>query len=123
MREQKLLRASHELLLPLGPFLDAWGARLASWQAWGAREHAAIASSLIEGCRRVAGQEGYYRALVGFAKTRSGGLESRELETQLSGAAKKLLKDTELKKKLAVRRESFESSYAKRARALLAGWR
>jgi len=123
LREQKLLRASPRLLLPLGPFLDGWGETLARHPGWRAREHGAIASTLIEGCRRVAGQEGYYRALVGFAKALPGGLESRELEQHLSGAAKKLLKDTELKKKLAVRRESFESSYAKRARALLGGLR
>lgn len=123
LREQKLLRASPRLLLPLGPFLDGWGERLATFPGWRTREHAAIASTLIEGCRRVAGQEGYYRALVGFSKALPGGLESRELESALSGAAKKLLKETEMKKKLAVRRESFESSYGKRSRALLSGWR
>lgn len=120
LREVKLLRASPELLLPLGPFLDAWGAKLARWPAWRAAEHGAVASAILEGCKRVAGQESYYRALVGFDNAFPGGLESRELAQHLSGAAKKLLKDTEMRKKLAVRRESFESSYAKRARAILA---
>lgn len=119
LREQKLLRASPQLLLPLGPFLDAWGERLARYPGWRGVERGAIASTLIEGCRRVANQEGYYRALVGFVQALPGGLESRELQSELSGAARKELKNTELKKKLAVRRESFESSYAKRARALV----
>lgn len=120
LREVKLLRASPELLLPLGPFLDPWGAKLARWPAWRASERGAVASAIVEGCKRVSGQESYYRALVGFDGAFPGGLESRELAPNLSGAAKKLLKDSEMRKKLAVRRESFESSYVKRARTMLA---
>jgi hypothetical protein len=123
LREQKLLRASHELLLPLGPFLDDWGARLARWPKWKAKERAAIVGSLLEGCRKVPGQEGYYRALAGFDAAVAGGLESRELVAEYGSAAKRELKDSDLRRKIAVRRESFESSYAKRARALLAAWR
>lgn len=123
LREQKLLRASHELLLPLGPFLDDWGARLARWPKWKAKERAAIVGSLLEGCRKVPGQEGYYRALAGFGAAVAGGLESRELVAEYGSAAKRELKDSDLRRKLAVRRESFESSYAKRARALLQRWR
>ncbi len=120
LRELKLLRASHELLLPLGPFLDAWGAKLARWPKWNAAQRAEVAGGLILGCRRVAGQESYYRALAGFDAAVSGGLEGRELANHYASAVKRQLKDPELKKKLAVRRESFESSYAKRARAVLA---
>lgn len=120
LREVKLLRASAELLLPLGPFLDTWGAKLARWPAWRAAERAQVVSAIVEGCKRVAGQESYYRALAGFDAAHPGGLESRELAASLSGAAKKLLKDSDMRRKLAVRRESFESSYAKRARAILA---
>ncbi|MBK7642024.1 MAG: hypothetical protein IPJ19_03080 [Planctomycetes bacterium] len=123
LREQKLLRANHKLLLPLGPFLDDWGAKLARWPNWGTRERAAVAGALLDGCRKVQGQEGYYRALAGFDSAAPGGLESRELASELGSAAKRELKDTTLRKKLAVRRESFESSYAKRARTLLEGWR
>jgi hypothetical protein len=123
LREQKLLRASHELLLPLGPFMDDWGARLARWPKWSARERAAVVGSLLDGCRKVPGQEAYYRALAGFELAFPGGLESRELVGEYASAAKRELKDAQLRRKLAVRRESFESSYAKRARALLESWR
>ncbi len=123
LREQKLLRASHELLLPLGPFLDAWGAKLARWPRWNAKERASVVGSLLDGCRKVAGQEGYYRALAGFDAAFPGGLESRELAGEYASAAKRELKDANLRKKLALRRESFESSYAKRARAIVDGWR
>jgi len=123
LREQKLLRASHELLLPLGPFMDAWGEKLARWPKWGAKERAAVVGSLLDGCRKVPGQEAYYRALAGFDRAAPGGLESRELDAHFGSAARRELKDANLRKKLAVRRESFESSYGKRARALLESWR
>ena len=122
LREQKLLRTSHELLLPLGPFLDAWGEKLARWPRWGAKERAAVVGSLLDGCRKVQGQEGYYRALAGFERG-AGGLESRELDAHYGSAARRELKDAQLRKRIAVRRESFESSYGKRARALLESWR
>jgi hypothetical protein len=123
LREQKLLRASHELLLPLGPFMDEWGAKLARWPKWSAKERAAVVGSLLDGCRKVQGQEAYYRALAGFDRTFPGGLESRELDAHYASAARRELKDSNLRRKLAVRKESFESSYAKRARALLESWR
>lgn len=119
LRELRFLRASHELLLPLGPFLDTWGAKLAKWPKWNPAQRAEIVGGIIVGCRKVAGQESYYRALAGFEAAFSGGIESRELANHYPSAVKRQLKDLELKKKLAVRRESFESSYAKRARAVL----
>jgi hypothetical protein len=122
LREVKLLRASHELLLPLGPFLDAWGARLARWPGWNAAQRAEVIGAVVEGVKRVAGQEGYFRALAGFDAAFPGGLESRELVAHYPNAVKRLLKDAELRKKVAVRRESFESSYRKRARAILERW-
>ncbi len=123
LREQRLLRASHELLLPLGPFMDEWGAKLARWPKWGAKERAAVVGSLLDGCRKVPGQEAYYRALAGFDSAAPGGLESRELDAHYASAARRELKDSNLRRKLAVRRESFESSYGKRARALRESWR
>ncbi|MBI5363675.1 MAG: hypothetical protein HZA53_10890 [Planctomycetes bacterium] len=119
LREVKLLRASHELLLPLGPFLDDWGALLARWPTWSAAERAEVVGGLVLGCRKVAGQSSYYRALAGFDAAHPGGLEARELAAHYPTAVKKLLKDSDVRKKLAVRKESFESSYAKRARTLL----
>lgn len=119
LREVKLLRASHELLLPLGPFLDDWGAKLARWPRWSAGQRAEVVGGLVLGCRKVAGQESYFRALAGFDAAHPGGLEARELAAHYPTAVRKHLADSEVRKKLAVRRESFESSYAKRARTLL----
>ena len=119
LREVKLLRAHADLLLPVGPFLDGWGARLATWPAWTAAQRAEVIGAVVDGCRKVAGQEGYYRALAGFDAAHPGGLEARELAAHFTTSVRRELKDSELRRKVAVRRESFESSYAKRARAIL----
>ena len=120
LRATKLLRAHPDLLLPLGPCLDAFGARLATWPAWGAKERAEVVAALVEGCRKVPGQESYYRALAGFDAAHPGGLASRELAAHFASAAKRGLADPELRRKIAVPRASFERSLAKRARAALA---
>jgi hypothetical protein len=119
LREVKLLRADPALLLPIGPFLDEWGAKLARWPAWNARERAEVVTALVEGCRKVRGQESYYRALAGFDAAHPGGLEARELVQHYGTAVKHELKSGEMRRKLALRRESFESSYKKRTRAIL----
>lgn len=117
LRETKLLRAHPDLLLPVGPFFDAWGARLAAWPAWSAPERAEVLAAVVHGVRKVRGQQGYYRALAGFDRVRR--LDSPDLLEHLPSGARAELKDPELRKKVAVRQESFESAMFKRARAIL----
>lgn len=119
LREVKLLRAHEDLLLPMGPFLDEWGAKLARWPKWKSAERAAVVAGLVDGCRRVQGQHAYYRALAGFDRAHPNGLESAELTQHWTSSVKKELKDSAMRQKLAVKRESFESSYAKRVRQIL----
>jgi hypothetical protein len=119
LREVKLLRADPELLLPIGPFLDEWGAKLARWPRWSAEERSEVVGALIEGCRKVRGQEGYYRALAGFDAAYPGGIEARDLAAHYGSSVKRELKGAELRRKIALKRESFESSCRKRARAVL----
>jgi hypothetical protein len=119
LRQAKCLRAHPELLLPLGPFLDEWGERLARWPAWSDAERAEVAGALLDGCRRIEGQLGYYRALAAFERELPGGLA--RLAPLLPSAQRRELKSPELRKRLAVSRVSFESSYRKRTRALLDG--
>ena len=120
LRELKELRRSAELLLPIAPFLDEWGALLARWPGFDMVERANIVGGLVSGCRKIEGQEGYYRALAGFDRAFPGGLDSRELIAHLGARVRSELKDAALRKKVAVRRESFESSCAKAVRAALA---
>ncbi|MFN0007898.1 MAG: hypothetical protein ACKVXR_08315, partial [Planctomycetota bacterium] len=123
LRATKLLRAHPSLLLPIGPFLDDWGARLATWPAWGTAERAEVLSAIVTGCRKVAGQESYYRALAGFESAHRGGLDSGELLAHCGSAVRRELKDPVLRRRVAVPRASFEKSLAKRARAALDGFR
>jgi hypothetical protein len=119
LREVKDLRQSHALLLPMSPFLDAWGERLARWPKFDAAARARIVTALVLGCKKVAGQEAYYRALAGLDRALPGGLESPALTAHYGTAVKRELRHATLRQKLAVRRESFESRYVKEARRVL----
>lgn len=119
LREVKALRKHPDLLLPIAPFLDAWGESLARWPAFTHAERASVVCGLVDGCRRVDGQEAYYRALVGFERAYPNGLEARELVEHYGSSVKHELKSTPMRKKLTIARTSFEGSYGKRARALL----
>lgn len=121
LRETKLLRAHPALLLPVGPFLDAWGATLGGWPAWTAAQRAEVLTAVVHGVQKVKGQQGYFRALAGFQTVRR--LDASDLSAHLPAGVRTTLKDPELRKKVAVRRESFESAMAKRARAILSGLR
>lgn len=123
LRKAKPLRAHPELLLPLGPFLDEWGSRLARTQHLSEEGRGEVLAALLTGCRKVAGQAGYFRALAGFAEAWPGGLEDKRLGRLLSAAQRRELKDSDLRKRLQVSRGAFESGWLKRGRQALGGWR
>ena len=62
---------------------------------------------------------GYWRALAGMNAALPGGLDGSDMQKRLGAGAKRELKSGDVKKILQVRRESFESSAKKRARAIL----
>ena len=119
LRKPRALRSDRQFLLPIAPFLDAWGERIATSDRLATPDRAEIVAALVEGCRKVPGQAGYFRALAGFARVHPRGLESPDLAQHHPASVKRALRDPSLRKALAVRRESFEASCAKRARALL----
>jgi hypothetical protein len=119
LRKPRALRSDPSLLLPIAPFLDEWGERVAVSPGLAEADRAEIVAALVEGCRKVSGQAGYYRALAGFARTHSRGIEAPELAQHYPASVKRALRDAALRQRLAVRRESFEASYAKRARSIV----
>jgi hypothetical protein len=121
LRRPRALRRDPSLLLPIAPFLDDWGARIAATPLLGDDERAEIVGALLEGCRKVPGQAGYYRALAGFARAYPRGLDAPEVAADQPTAVRRALRDGALRQKVAVRRESFEASAAKRARAIVGG--
>ena len=121
LREVRALREQADLLLPLGPCLDAWGAALALRPGWTAATRAEVVEALVAGCRKVPGQAGYYRALAGLDAALPGGLASPSLAEHCSAATRRGLKDAELRRRVAVPRISFESGLVSGARRLLDG--
>jgi hypothetical protein len=119
LREIRVLRKDPGLLLPISPFLDDWGQVLARYPAWSLAERAEVVAGVIAGCRKVKGQVGYFRALAGFDRVFPGGLDSGDLGRHLTAGVRRELKDSSLRQQVAIRKESFESSLAKRARMIL----
>ena len=119
LRSVKALRTHPDLLLPIGPFLDDWGRRVAASPALGDADRAACVEALVAGCRKLGGQSGYYRALAGLLAALRGGLFDGALAGDCSAAVRRGLRDPELRRRVAVPRVSFESGLISQARNLL----
>lgn len=111
LRQVKPLRQSADLLLPLGPFLDDWGALIAVHSALTWQDRADVFAALVHGCRIIAGQRGYYRALHGMSSTLGGNMERVIQLTPNRTRAE--WKDSEIRKQIVVARVSFESMMKK----------
>lgn len=118
LRAVKPLRQSSSLLLPLGPFLDDWGAVIGGSSLLTDADRAEVLDALLRGCKKIDNQLGYFRALAGWQTAHPKSFE--RAADGLPGSGKKLLREPELRKKMALPRRSFESSYIKRVEALRA---
>jgi hypothetical protein len=111
LRPVKPLRKSADLLLPLGPFLDAWGETVIRHKALDIAEKSEILDALVRGCRKVPNQQGYFRALAGM---QSGSQKDFDAAAErMPNASKKDLRDPDLRRAIAVPRTSFESRMKK----------
>ena len=110
LRAVHALRRSADLLLPLGPFLDDWGALVASHPSLSAADRAEVLAALVSGCRKIPNQLGYFRALSGFASAPSAAFE--DAAVRLPAALRKELRS--LRKRIDVPRISFESMMRKK---------
>lgn len=108
LRAVRALRASPDFMIEIAPFLDDWGARLASSHYFEDGDRAELVEALVLGCRKLEGQRGYFRALVGMQEALGGRFE--EISRKLPAAVRADLKSTEMRKALSVKRVSFESS-------------
>lgn len=113
LRPVKALRRSPDTLLPLSPFLDDWGSEVAKME-----DSPEVLAALVMGCKRVQGQQGYYRAIAGMLAESAAGFE--RAVSRMPNSARTLLRDAEMRKLISVPRISFESMMRKRARTALA---
>ena len=110
LRAARSLRRSGDLLLPLGPFFDEWGATVAKHPSLNPEDVGNIAEQLVGGWERLGGEcFGYARALAGIESTFSGGLN--RLTQYLPSRVAKTLKAGPLRAQCAVSKARFESQW------------
>lgn len=118
LRSIRGLRQSPDLLLPLGPFFDEWGAIVATHPGVNDETRAETLGAIITGSRKIAGQKGYFRAIRGMQDA-LGQAKVQTLLKRLPNSVRKDYEDAELRKAVAISRESFESSMKKALQAAL----
>jgi hypothetical protein len=117
LRAVRGLRQSADLLLPLGPFLDDWGARVARHPALTEEDRVETLEALLAGARKIPGQRGYYRAICGMREALGSRMEP--LARQVGKTGRDDWKNAETRKLVSVPRVSFESMMRKLLAATL----
>ena len=117
LRDVRALRSSRDFLLPLGPCFDDWGAMLGSHPKLTSDDRSEALAALLSGCRRIPNQVGYFRAISGMAGALGGSLDA--IARRMPASLRNELKDSEVRKHIALRKISFESGLRKRCRAEL----
>ena len=118
LREPRALRKNIDFLLPLGPFLDAWGRQLARHPDLSLEDLGTIADALIQGWVRLAGPVGYARALSGLESNYPGGI--RELLKPLPSRVAKLWTGGALRQLCDISQPRFEAQWIKKCQGFLA---
>lgn len=75
LRKPRALRTSRALLLPIGPWFDAWGETIAKHDALEQRDRAEVVTALLEIHASSPDQLGCLRALAGIHRATRGGIE------------------------------------------------
>ena len=117
LRSVRALRQSHDFLLEMAPFLDAWGERIGADPRLGDADLAEVLEALIVGSRKLKGQRGYYRAIAGLMNTVSG----KRLDAivgKMPASVRTEFRSSELRRQIALPRASFESMLRKMVRPL-----
>lgn len=126
LRAARPLRVARALLLPLGPFFDAWGAEVAASPALGRRgspesltSRASVVAALLETHLSAPTQQGVLRALAGFHQAHPGGVDA--VEPELPARLRKVLRAGAAREALGVPAERFEARMVNRYRSALSG--
>ena len=116
LRAAKGLRKSADLLLPVGPFFDAWGRTVGRHPGLSSEEVGEAVRALTDGWVRMHEPAGYARALSGILEVYPGG--RRALGRLIPSKDLRMLESGTLKAALDVSQERFEAQWANRAAKL-----
>jgi hypothetical protein len=105
LRRPRCLRRRAEYLLPIGPFFDAWGLRLARQPILDTRELGEVAEALVDGIQRLKGSVGYVRALAGLEAGMRGGAAA--LHQEMPAKLARWMKSGELRQQMNESEEKF----------------
>jgi hypothetical protein len=117
LRKPRALRRSRELLLPVGPWFDAWGEALAASPELDGQDRAEVVEALVDLHLRSPEQQGCLRALAGLHRATRGGL--RFYEDALAARVRKEIARGRIREAIDLPAEHFEIRVEKRFRAAL----
>lgn len=118
LRAPRCLRRAADLLLPVGPFFDDWGALVAKHPALSDEERGEVVRALVDGWTRMHEPPGYGRALAGILGSFAGGFN--RLKGFLPGRDARLLSSGSLRTAIDLPRARFEAQWAKKCAKLVA---
>jgi hypothetical protein len=118
LRKPRGLRRSRALLLPVGPWFDAWGETVCRSELLDEADRAEVVAALIELHLRSPAQEGCLRALAAMHRETRGGLGW--YGAALPARIRKEIGRGRIREVIDVSRERFETRIEGRYRALLA---
>lgn len=117
LRAPRCLRRSEDFLVPIAPFLDGWGERVARHPLLSFEEKAEVVAALVDGWERLnakpGGPVGYARALAGLLGEVPGGEQA--IYAELPARYARVLKSGPLRAQLAQPRARFEEQWASMA--------
>jgi len=117
LRKPRALRRSRALLLPVGPWFDAWGVELCRSESLGDADRAEVVTALVELHLRSPTQEGCLRALAGIHRATRGGLSW--YGTALPARLRKEVGRGRIREAIDVSPERFEARLESRFRVLV----
>jgi len=117
LRKPRALRRSRELLLPVGPWFDAWGEKVGVSEWLDDGDRAEVVAALVELHLRSPAQEGCLRALAGIHRCTRGGVAA--YGPGLPARLRKELGRGRIRDAIDVPRVRFETRIESRYRALL----
>lgn len=119
LRKPRSLRKSRALLLPMGPFFDAWGATVATDTSIDRQGRAEVLATLIDAHESDPSQQGFLRAMAGIHGATRGGID--DLAKELPAKQRRAVSGGAVREALGVTRDRFEARMVNRLKQALAG--